>query len=31
MSDLSNKVILTVAHTGAWPKKTDTPYVPLTP
>lgn len=31
MADLSNKVILTVAHTGAWPKKTDTPYVPLTP
>jgi uncharacterized protein (DUF849 family) len=27
----SDKVILTVACTGAWPKKTDTPYVPLTP
>ena len=31
MSDLSNKVILTVATTGAWPKKENTPYVPLTP
>lgn len=31
MSDLSNKVILTVATTGAWPKKSDTPYVPITP
>lgn len=31
MSDLSNKVILTVAPTGAWPKKENTPYVPLTP
>ncbi|WP_099468637.1 BKACE family enzyme [Konateibacter massiliensis] len=31
MSDLSNKVILTVATTGAWPKKEDTPYVPITP
>jgi len=31
VSDLSNKVILTVATTGAWPKKTDTPYVPLQP
>jgi len=31
MSDLSNKVMLTVACTGAWPKKTDTPYVPLQP
>jgi len=27
----SDKVILTVACTGAWPKKKDTPYVPLTP
>lgn len=26
-----DKVILTVACTGAWPKKIDTPYVPLTP
>ncbi|MDD3142219.1 MAG: 3-keto-5-aminohexanoate cleavage protein [Lachnospiraceae bacterium] len=26
-----NKVILTVATTGAWPKKENTPYVPLTP
>jgi len=31
MSDLSNKVILTVATTGAWPKKENTPYVPLQP
>jgi Uncharacterized conserved protein len=31
MADLKNKVILTVAHTGAWPRKTDTPNVPLTP
>lgn len=31
MSDLSNKVILTVATTGAWPKKENTPYVPITP
>lgn len=30
-NDLKNKVILTVATTGAWPKKKDTPYVPLTP
>jgi len=29
--DASNKVILTVACTGAWPQKTDTPYIPLTP
>ncbi|MBU5428108.1 3-keto-5-aminohexanoate cleavage protein [Tissierella pigra] len=28
---MDNKVILTVATTGAWPKKTDTPYVPLQP
>ena len=27
----TDKVILTVACTGAWPKKKDTPYVPLTP
>ncbi|CAI1219959.1 BKACE family enzyme [Serratia ficaria] len=26
-----NKVILTVACTGAWPQKSDTPYIPLTP
>lgn len=26
-----DKVILTVATTGAWPKKKDTPYVPLQP
>jgi len=31
MSDLNNKVILTVATTGAWPSKEDTPYVPLQP
>jgi len=31
MGDLSNKVILTVAPTGAWPKKENTPHVPLTP
>jgi 3-keto-5-aminohexanoate cleavage enzyme len=31
MSDLSNKVVLTVATTGAWPSKADTPYVPLQP
>jgi 3-keto-5-aminohexanoate cleavage enzyme len=29
--DLSNKVICTVACTGAWPTKAETPYVPLTP
>ncbi len=29
--DASNKVILTVACTGAWPQKSDTPYIPLTP
>ena len=28
---LEDKVILTVACTGAWPKKADSPYVPLTP
>ncbi|HBT4769507.1 3-keto-5-aminohexanoate cleavage protein [Klebsiella pneumoniae] len=26
-----NCVILTVACTGAWPQKSDTPYIPLTP
>jgi uncharacterized protein (DUF849 family) len=31
MSDLSNKVILTVATTGAWPQKSDTPNIPLQP
>ena len=31
MSDLNSKVILTVATTGAWPSKDDTPYVPLQP
>ena len=31
MSDLDNKVILTVAPTGAWPSKDDTPYIPLQP
>ena len=31
MANPSDKVILTVACTGAWPKKSDTPYVPLTP
>jgi len=31
MSDLSNKVILTVAPTGAWPTKEITPYVPICP
>ncbi|HEY8528656.1 MAG TPA: 3-keto-5-aminohexanoate cleavage protein [Paenibacillaceae bacterium] len=28
---MDDKVILTVAPTGAWPTKKDTPYVPLTP
>ena len=31
MGDLSNKVILTVAHTGAWPTKENNPNVPLQP
>ncbi len=31
MADLENKVILTVAVTGAWPSKDDNPAVPLTP
>lgn len=31
MSNLDNKVILTVAPTGAWPTKKETPYVPLQP
>lgn len=28
---MKNKVILTVATTGAWPQKKDTPYIPLQP
>ena len=31
MSDLKNKRIITIATTGAWPKKKDNPNVPLTP
>lgn len=31
MAELSDKVILTVAPTGAWPSKKDTPYIPLQP
>ncbi|MBT8355013.1 MAG: 3-keto-5-aminohexanoate cleavage protein, partial [Desulfofustis sp.] len=31
MNDLDNKVILTVAPTGAWPSKGDTPHIPLQP
>ena len=31
MGNLDNKVILTVAPTGAWPSKKDTPYIPLQP
>ena len=31
MSNLDNKVILTVATTGAWPSKKDTPHIPLQP
>lgn len=31
MSELKNKTILTVACTGAWPSKGDTPYIPITP
>lgn len=31
MDNLGNKVILTVAPTGAWPSKKDTPYIPLQP
>ncbi len=27
---VENRVILTVACTGAWPQKSDTPYIPLT-
>jgi len=28
---MKNKVLLTVATTGAWPQKEDTPYIPLQP
>ena len=31
MEDLSKKVIVTVATTGAWPSKKDNPNVPMTP
>ncbi len=31
MADTGKKDVLTVAVTGAWPQKTDTPYVPLQP
>ncbi|MDL2293637.1 3-keto-5-aminohexanoate cleavage protein [Ruminococcaceae bacterium OttesenSCG-928-D13] len=31
MADLKNKRIITVATTGAWPKKENNPNVPLTP
>ena len=31
MSDLKNKRIITIATTGAWPKKKDNPNVPMTP
>lgn len=31
MLSLEDKVILTVAPTGAWPSKQDTPYIPLQP
>jgi len=31
MEDLDNKIILTIAPTGAWPSKSDTPYIPLQP
>ncbi len=31
MNILDDKVILTVAPTGAWPSKEDTPYIPLQP
>ncbi|MBZ7264452.1 3-keto-5-aminohexanoate cleavage protein [Klebsiella oxytoca] len=30
MMSVENRVILTVACTGAWPQKSDTPYIPLT-
>lgn len=31
METLNNKVILTIATTGAWPQKAETPYIPITP
>ncbi len=31
MNSLKNKVIITAAVTGAWPKKENNPHVPLTP
>jgi len=31
MPNLKNKRIITVATTGAWPKKKDNPNVPMTP
>lgn len=31
MADLKNKRIITVATTGAWPKKENNPNVPLQP
>ncbi len=31
MGELEGKVVLTVAPTGAWPTKKETPYVPLQP
>ena len=31
MDDLSNKVIVTVATTGGYPTKKDSPSVPITP
>ncbi|MEA4813984.1 MAG: 3-keto-5-aminohexanoate cleavage protein, partial [Oscillospiraceae bacterium] len=31
MADLKNKRIITVAPTGAWPKKENNPNVPMTP
>ena len=31
MADLKNKRIITVALTGAWPKKENNPNVPMTP
>ncbi|MGD9210630.1 MAG: 3-keto-5-aminohexanoate cleavage protein, partial [Desulfobacteraceae bacterium] len=31
MDNLDDKVILTVAPTGAWPSKKDTPHIPLQP
>ena len=31
MADLKNKLIITVATTGAWPTKENNPNVPMTP